>query len=405
MSDPHTSADEAQAPPTSTDSDPPGDGSWPPPAAPVHKSRRRGIVGGILLGFVVLVLVAIFVANRVQINYYVITPGQASPVSQYISVPPQYRHPLTGKILLTDVYVTQLNAFNYLQYRFFDSNSEIFPGGELFEGAPTEGQFLNQGYLQMAQAQNFATAAALTHLGYKVSSSEGGALIYGIPAESPAAATLQVAQVIEAVDAKPTPTVCALTKALHGYTPGTAVTLRVENSTINNQGSFVPGKTVDKTVTLGTPPKGVGDPDCGGTPTAYLGVLAQNQQDWHFPVAVTITTPQIGGPSAGLAMTLGIIDKMTSGKVTGSRIIAATGTMDPNGIVGDVGGVAEKTIAVERAGATVFFVPTVEYKTAEAKATPQLHVYGVNNLNQVLRDLERLGGSVPSHPVPAQAAP
>ena len=94
----------------------------------------------------------------------------------------------------------------------------------------------------MAQAQNFATAAALTHLGYHVSSSNGGALIYGIPAKSPAAGTLQVAQVIQAVDAKPTPTVCALTASPHGYTPGTTVTLRVENSSINNQGEFVPAR-------------------------------------------------------------------------------------------------------------------------------------------------------------------
>jgi hypothetical protein len=50
-------------------------------------------------------------------------------------------------------------------------------------------------------------------------------------------------------------------------------------------------------------------------------------------------------------------------------------------------------------------VPSVEYKTAESKATPQLHVYGVKTLDQVLRDLERLGGSVPSHPLSAQAAP
>ncbi len=257
----------------------------------------------------------------------------------------------------------------------------------------------------MAQAQNFATAAALTQLGYHVSSSNSGALVYGIPAKSPAAGTLKVAEVIEAVDAKPTPTVCALTEALHGYQPGTSVTLRVQENTINNQGAFVPGKTVDKAVTLGTPPSGVSDPNCGGTPTAYLGVLSQTQQDWHFPVNVRINTPQIGGPSAGVAMTLGIIDKMTSGKLTGGHVIAATGTMDQNGNVGDVGGVAEKTIAVERAGATVFFVPSVEYKTAEAKATPQLHVYGVSTLDQVLRDLERLGGSVPSHPVPAQAAP
>jgi PDZ domain-containing protein len=104
-------------------------------------------------------------------------------------------------------------------------------------------------------------------------------------------------------------------------------------------------------------------------------------------------------------MTLGIIDKLSSGRLTGGRIVAATGTIDQYGNVGDVGGVAEKTIAVERAGATVFFVPSVELKTAESKATPQLHVYAVSTLNQVLRILERLGGHVPTKPVPAQAAP
>ena len=46
-------------------------------------------------------------------------------------MPPQPDHPLTGKILLTDVYVTQLNALNYLQYRFFGSDSQMLPGGEL----------------------------------------------------------------------------------------------------------------------------------------------------------------------------------------------------------------------------------------------------------------------------------
>ena len=116
-------------------------------------------------------------------------------------------------------------------------------------------------------------------------------------------------------------------------------------------------------------------------------------------------TQNIGGPSAGLSMTLGIMDKLSSGRLTGNRIVAATGTIDQNGNVGDVGGVAEKTIAVERAGATVFFVPSVEYKTAESKATPQLHVYGVNNLDQVLRILKSLGGRVPIKPVPVQAAP
>jgi Lon-like protease len=159
-------------------------------------------------------------------------------------------------------------------------------------------------------------------------------------------------------------------------------------------------------VKLAAPPKGLVDTGCGAPikPTAYLGIAPETQQDWHFPVKVTVHTSDIGGPSAGLAMTLGIIDQLSSGRLTGNHVVAATGTIDQYGNVGDVGGVAQKTVAVEQAGATVFFVPQVELKTAESKATPQLHVYAVNNLNQVLSILKRLGGSVPSNPVPAQAA-
>jgi PDZ domain-containing protein len=337
----------------------------------------------------------------------VITPGDATPVAQYIDVPAAENHPLTGKILLTDVFVTQLNAFSWLQYTYFDSNSEVISGPELLGPAVNEDQYLDQGYLQMVQAQSFATAAALSRLGYTVTSTNAGALIYGIAPGSPAASTLHVAQVITAVNSAPVTTDCSLINALQGLTPGTKASLTVEESSINDVGQFVSGPTATKSVTLGTPPKGLVDTGCGAPtkPTAYLGIQPQTQQDWQFPVKVTVHTQNIGGPSAGLSMTLGIMDKLSSGRLTGNRIVAATGTIDQNGNVGDVGGVAQKTIAVEQAGATVFFVPTVEYKAAESKATPQLHVYAVNNLDQVLRILKSLGGKVPTKPVPVQAAP
>jgi Lon-like protease len=372
---------------------------------PAARRRRWPAVLGVV---VVVVLLAVFVAARINVNYYVITPGDATPVTHYIEVPPHLDHPLTGKILLTDVFVSQLNALTYLRYNIFGSNSTIYPSSELLGGAPTEGQYLNQGYLQMAQAQSYATAAALTRLGYHVSSTNVGALVYGIPSNSPSSGVLEVAQVITAINSKPTPTDCALTLALHGLVPGTKATLTLEDSSINSQGDFVGGPTVHKTVTLAQPPKGLTDTGCGPAvkPTVYLGVLTQTQQDWHFPVHVTIHTTDIGGPSAGLAMTLGIIDRLSSGRLTGNRIVAATGTMDQYGNVGDVGGVAEKTVAVEDAGATVFFVPPQELGAARSKATPQLHVYAVRNLDQVLRILRRLGGSVPARtPVPSQAAP
>jgi PDZ domain-containing protein len=361
----------------------------------------------VVVVLVVVLVIGGWVAARTSINYYVITPGDATPVSQYIEVPPQLNHPITGKILLTDVFVTQLNALNYLQYKYFSSDSEVISGPDLLGPTPTESQYLTQGYIEMAQAQSYATAAALTHLGYQVGSTNAGALIYAIAAHSPAAKSLEVAQVITAVNGTHVQTDCDLIHALHGLVPGTTAALAVEQSYISENGDFVDGPTAQKAVVLGTPPKGLVDTGCGPPtkPTAYLGIDPETQQDWQFPVKVTVHTTDIGGPSAGLAMTLGIMDKLSSGRLTGNRIVAATGTIDPNGNVGDVGGVAEKTVAVERAGATVFFVPTVELATAESKASPQLHVYGVSTLDQVLRILRSLGGNVPTNPVPAQAAP
>ncbi len=412
MSDPDATTDgEAAATPISSGAGPTAADAWVPasPSGSARRQRRRRI-WPFFLAFLALLVVAAFVAARISVNYYVITPGDATPVAQYIEVPATANHPLTGKILLTDVFVSQLNALNYLQYKYFDSNSQVISAPDLLGPTPDENQFLNQGYLQMAQAQSFATAAALTHLGYVVHSTNAGALVYGIQPGSPAAEALRVAQVITAVNATRTPTDCALIDALHGLTPGTTVSLSVEDSSINNEGDFVDGPIVHRSVTLGVPPKGLVDAGCGAPtkPTAYLGIQPETQLDWQFPVKVTVHTQDIGGPSAGLAMTLGIIDKLSSGRLTGNRIVAATGTIDQYGNVGDVGGVAEKTIAVERAGATVFFVPAVERATAESKADPQLHVYAVSTLNQVLRILKRLGGNVPTgapNPVPAQAAP
>jgi len=76
--------------------------------------------------------------------------------------------------------------------------------------------------------------------------------------------------------------------------------------------------------------------------------------------------------------------------------VAATGTMDASGNVGDVGGVAQKTVAVEHAGATIFLVPKQEYAAATSKDRPGLKVYAVSTLDQALRVLAANGGNVPT---------
>jgi PDZ domain-containing protein len=379
----------------------------PGPPAPGNGTRRARRWPMVVLVLVALLIATGLVLEHHSVNDYSITPGDAIPVTPFIDVPAADDHKLDGTILLTDVYVTQLNTLTYLETRYFNSDSQIYSSAELLGPSTPAAQYVDQSYLDMSQAQSDATAAALTHLGYAVSGENAGALVYGIAPGSPAAADLKLAQVITKVNGTPVSTDCGLVDSLHGLTPDTDVTLAVEQSSINGSGVFERGAVIDKTVKLAAPPKGLEVTGCGAPlrPTAYLGIQPETQYNWNFPVKVTVHTVDIGGPSAGLSMTLGIIDKLSGGDLTGRRIVAATGTINAQGDVGDVGGVPEKTIAVERAGATVFLVPPQELKAARSKATPQLHVYAVSNLNQALRILTHLGGKVSPKHQTVQAAP
>lgn len=120
-------------------------------------------------------------------------------------------------------------------------------------------------------------------------------------------------------------------------------------------------------------------------------------------VKVTLKLADVGGPSAGLLFTLGIIDKLngdgSGGDLTGGRTIAGTGTIDASGQVGAVGGVALKTQAARRDGATVFLVPKAECSDARAELPKGLRLVAVTTLKgavDALVALEKGKGSVPS---------
>ncbi|MER7045689.1 S16 family serine protease [Streptomyces jumonjinensis] len=119
-------------------------------------------------------------------------------------------------------------------------------------------------------------------------------------------------------------------------------------------------------------------------------------------VKVTLRLADVGGPSAGLLFSLGIVDKLdgngSGGDLTGGRNVAGTGTITADGEIGAVGGVALKTQAAERDGATVFLVPKGECADAEAGAGDGLRLIPVTTLKGAVDSLRALdeGGKVPS---------
>jgi Lon-like protease len=118
-------------------------------------------------------------------------------------------------------------------------------------------------------------------------------------------------------------------------------------------------------------------------------------------VKVTLKLADVGGPSAGLLFSLGIIDKLdgngSGGDLTGGRNIAGTGTISADGTVGAVGGVALKTQAARRDGATVFLVPKDECADAKSELPAGLRLVPVTTLKGAVSDLVKLekGTKVP----------
>ncbi|HMJ79192.1 MAG TPA: S16 family serine protease, partial [Iamia sp.] len=132
------------------------------------------------------------------------------------------------------------------------------------------------------------------------------------------------------------------------------------------------------------------DPD-----RTLLGVVQVFTRDlsYELPFPVQIDTEDVGGPSAGLALTLGILDVLTPGSITGEHTVAVTGTIDPAGTVGEVGGVGQKAVAATREGAELLLVPEPEAALAERFAGDDVRVVGVETLADALDALADLGGN------------
>ncbi|KUL54800.1 hypothetical protein ADL22_02380 [Streptomyces sp. NRRL F-4489] len=133
---------------------------------------------------------------------------------------------------------------------------------------------------------------------------------------------------------------------------------------------------------------------------AALGRLGKSAKD----VKVTLSLADIGGPSAGLLFALGIVDKLDGDgaghDLTGGRVVSGTGTITTKGEVGAVGGVALKTQAAHRDGATVFLVPRQECSDARAELPRGMRLIPVTTLDGAVDALKALnsGGDVPSCP-------
>ncbi len=145
-------------------------------------------------------------------------------------------------------------------------------------------------------------------------------------------------------------------------------------------------------------PPGVATVKLGSAPDKKQGVLGIGvvEAPWA-PFTIDFNLANIGGPSAGLVFSLAVIDKLTTGDLSGSKFVAGTGTIDADGKVGSIGGITHKIVAAHEAGATVFLVPADNCDEAKSAHEDGMDLVKVENLGGAVDALKALsaGGEAP----------
>ncbi len=320
----------------------------------------------------------------IRVPYYLISPGEARGVAELIKVKGDgtKEYPPKGKILFTTVSLAgEVNVFRALA-GWLDDEVEVIPEKQITGGAPRR-EVRQQNIQAMVDSKLTATKVALERLGYRVSVNGDGALVTDVKVGDPADGQLQVGDVIRTVDGEAVTLHDQVVSKVRQHKPGDVIAIGF------NRGG------ADKTVELTS----IADPEG----RARIGVVLQtNNLKYDFPVDVSIETGLVGGPSAGLAFTLALIDDLTEGELTGGRNVAVTGTIDAAGSVGPVGGVAQKTVTARDAGAIAFLVPPEEEKDARRFAG-KMEIIPIKTLADALAALHRLGGNEIALPEGANA--
>jgi PDZ domain-containing protein len=301
---------------------------------------------------------------------YIFLPDRASPVAPLVSVPGGKTPHDGGGIYFVDVFVRKASWLERL-FPGIREGSTIVPASVVRPPGVSEKARREEDRRAMSRSQEVAAAVALRTLGYKVAARSTGVLVQEVARDAPAAGKLEPTDVIVSAGGRRVRTPRELRAVLGSRQPGTAFRIGVLRS----------GSSAEVTV------RTVADPNRGGRP--ILGIFVGQAATVRLPLRVKIDAGDVGGPSAGLAFALDILEELGRDVDRGRRI-AATGEIDFDGTVEPIGGVRQKTIGVRKAGIHVFLVPAGENAAEARRYADGVRIVPVQNFQQALQRLATL---------------
>jgi Lon-like protease len=356
----------------------------PSGSAPENKliDMSRRALTLLLAGFLVLAFGVVGAFRPVP--YVVLSPGPTENTigevdkKPVISIKGRQTYPTKGALhLVTVAYqggpAAQIDLLTALR-GWLDPTVAVVPQETIFAPDRDPKQVEEENAVEMTNSQDSATAAALNEL--KIPYAMAVSVAYTEKGK-PADGKLKKDDEIIAVDGKAAKDVTAVSDAVKAHKTGDNVAFTITRGK----------EKLDVTVPTVAGPKG----------QPLVGVTMQAK--YKFPFEVDINVGDVGGPSAGLMFSLGILDKLTPGELTGGKQIAGTGTIEPGGTVGPIGGIAQKMVGAQDSGATIFLTPADNCAEA-VKAVPDgLRLVRADTLHGAVQALDALRtgkGDVPA---------
>jgi PDZ domain-containing protein len=299
---------------------------------------------------------------------YIFLPDRAHPVAPLVTVPGGH-DPAKGGIYFVDVVVRKASILEKL-FGGLHKGAELFPASAIDPPGVGDQQRRRIDLQDMRNSQNVAAAVALRAAGKKVVTRATGARVAAVEPGTPAVGRLEPDDVIVAVEGKPVQDPKDVSAAMTKHKPGDVVAFTIHRGKQTRVVRI-------KTVALGKLPK------------AKIGVLLETALDIKLPFPVRIDAGNVGGPSAGLAFALDVLEELGHNILHGHKV-AATGEIFADGTVGPIGGIKQKTIGAREAGVDAFLVPAGENARDARKGADGLRIIPVESFAQALHALATL---------------
>lgn len=311
-------------------------------------------------------LVVVLAAGIVTVPAAEVRPGSATEIEDLVTLDTDVTEVNGSYDLLTVRIVTPSIAQALVAWA--DPDRQLEPPTRAVPEGVDRDVFRRLQRAQFSRAFRTAVAVGAAEAGFDVRVTTRPVVFQVLPT-GPAAGVLDVGDVIRAVDGTPVESAEQLVDVLRGYDDVRDVVLELSSGDERRE------------VTIRTE-------ELPGLDQPGLGIVVDTIPDEvDLPFDAELGETSIGGPSAGMMIALTTVDLLLEDDLAAGRLVAGTGTIDGEGRVGTVGGVAEKVSAARTAGADLLLVPAEQLEIAVAASDGELRIVGVSTLSEAVAAL------------------